>query len=260
MANFRVYVTIDVDSKKGDAAIKGVKSKLDKIPGKKKIQFESNAPGLMGSLRDLTVVLGGVTRGYRMAKRVITEVIAAQEKQVENEAKVRQAIESTNHAAGFQADQLIKLAAAWQRQYNIADEVILAAQTKLLSFANIAGDQFTRTLMASADIAVVMNQDVNAMTETVVQLGKALNDPLTGLTLLNRSGITFSEQQKEQIKYLAQNNQLLEAQGIILTELERQYGGQAKAIADLETGPMKAYRLALGDLKERMGAVGTSIM
>jgi len=260
MSNFRVFVTIDVDDKKGKSAIKDVKAKIDQIPGKKKIQFESNAQGLMGNLRDLTVVLGGVVRGYNMAKRAINEVIAAQELQIENEAKVRTEIQATGGAAGFQADQLIKLAAAWQQQYNIADEVILSAQAKLLSFTNIAGEQFTRTLMASADVAIIMNQDVNAMTETVTQLGKALNDPRVGLTLLNRAGITFTEQQKEQIYALQDENDLMGAQNIILTELERQYGGQAQAIAELETGPLKAYRLALGDLKERMGAVGSSIL
>ena len=62
-------------------------------------------------------------------------------------------------------------------------------------------------------------------------LGKALNDPIKGITALSRAGVTFTQGQKDQIKTLVESGNLLGAQKIIMGELEAQVGGTAEATA-----------------------------
>jgi hypothetical protein len=100
------------------------------------------------------------------------------------------------------------------------------AATQLTSFTNISVSAFDRVINVAGDVAQVMNQDVNS---AVTQLAKALNAPTQNLSALSRSGIQFTEQQKEQIKALEASGQLQAAQGLILAELERQYQGAAIA-------------------------------
>jgi hypothetical protein len=64
-----------------------------------------------------------------------------------------------------------------------------------------------------------------------VALGKALEDPIKGITALAKSGVTFTEQEKEKIKTLVESNNLLEAQDMVLKAIEKQVGGTSEASA-----------------------------
>ena len=86
-------------------------------------------------------------------------------------------------------------------------------------------------------------------------MGKALNDPIANLSALSRSGIQFSQDQKEVIKSLTESGRLAEAQTIILDELEKQYGGSAEAAAKAGTGGLKQLANSFGDLQEEFGAI-----
>ena len=253
-------IDVDVDSKRAEKDIKKVDSDIKKIPGKKTLTFESNAGNLITNIRDIGLALQAVTRGYRMVKDVIGNAINLATIQAEAEKKVEQAIRATGGACGYTTDQLKKMAKTMQQELNIGDEKILESQAILLSFTNVTGEQFPRALETAANISAVMTKQVDDISGSLVQLAKALNDPITNLTALSRSGIQFSEDQKELIKSLWQAGEQAKAQTVILDELEVQYGGQAKALRDLESGELRAYRLALGDLKERLGAVGQSVV
>jgi hypothetical protein len=69
-------------------------------------------------------------------------------------------------------------------------------------------------------------------------LGKALQNPIKGITALAKSGVDFTDQEKEKIKTLVESNKMLEAQDIVLAAIETQVGGTAKATAD-DTARMK---------------------
>ena len=74
--------------------------------------------------------------------------------------------------------------------------------------------------------------------QNAVQLGKALEDPIKGITALAKSGITFTASEKKKIEALVKSNKLLEAQDMILQAIEKQIGGTAKATAN-DTDKMK---------------------
>lgn len=138
-------------------------------------------------------------------------------------------------------DRLLRLAEATGRQTGIDNLSIKATQAKLLTFKNLAatadtvGGSFDRATMAALDMAAA---GFGSAEQNAVQLGKALEDPVKGITALARSGVTFTEQEKEKIKTLQETGKTLEAQNLILEAVEKQVGGTAKATAN-DTDKMK---------------------
>lgn len=132
------------------------------------------------------------------------------------------------------SERLGDLADTQARATGIDDDAILATQAKLMTFRELAktadevGGAFDRTTTAALDLAAA---GFGEATQNAVQLGKALNDPVKGLTALSRAGITFTEDEKEKIKVLVESGKMLEAQDTLLRAIETQVGGTAEATA-----------------------------
>jgi hypothetical protein len=206
----------------------------------------NSVAGLVG----VAFSVGAVVAFGRAAVRAFDQ----QEKAV---TKVRQALVSTGNASQLTLKQLTDEASRLQSETIFGDEQILEGATaQLLTFTNIAGDNFLRTQQVALDLSTVLGTDLQS---SAIQLGKALNDPVANLSALSRSGIQFSDSQKEVIKELANTNRLAEAQVVILEELERQYGGQARA-AVTGAGRITQFTNAVGDLFEVIGGRIISII
>ena len=156
-------------------------------------------------------------------------------------------LKSTQGAAGLNRDQLIQMAAAMQRVTTVGDEAVLGAESLLLTFTRIGGEVFPRALEAVLDLSQGMGQDLKS---SAILVGKALNDPIKGLSALGRAGVQFTEQQKAQITAMVEAGRVAEAQALILRELETQFGGAARAARDTLGGALKALQNAFGDLLE----------
>ncbi len=149
--------------------------------------------------------------------------------------KINAIIKATGGAAGKTGEELRESARALALNTLESTEGVLAAQQRLLTFRNITGDVFDRTIAASADLAAAMGQDLSGAS---VMLGRALEDPVRGITALTRTGTVFTDQQKEMIKTLVESGELQKAQTFILKELEDQYGGTAVAAAQGYAGAL----------------------
>lgn len=168
-------------------------------------------------------------------------------------AQVEQGLKTTENQVGRTSKELQNLASELQNNSLFGDEAILKDVTaQLLTFTNIAGTQFERTQQAALDLATRLDGDLKSAS---IQLGKALNDPVANLSALSRSGIQFSEDQKKTINALVETNRLADAQTIILDELQKQYGGSAKAAAEAGTGAFKQLSNSIGDLTESFGGI-----
>jgi len=168
-------------------------------------------------------------------------------------AQVEAGLRSTGNAVGYTSNQLQSMASDLQNNSLFGDEEILKGVTsQLLTFTNIANKEFERTQLAALDLATRLDGDLKSSS---IQLGKALNDPIANLSALSRSGIQFSEDQKKVINALQESGRLAEAQTIILDELEKQYGGSAKAAAEAGTGGIKQLSNSWGDLLEMFGEI-----
>ncbi len=161
-------------------------------------------------------------------------------------------IRATGGAAKISAAQVSTLAESLSNKTAIDDEAIQSGANLLLTFKNVrnevgrGNDIFNRATAAAVDLSAAGFGSLDSASK---MLGKALNDPLKGLTALGRAGVTFTDQQKKQIKTLVESGHVLDAQRIIMKEVESQVGGAAKAAAD----PMQRLGVIVANLKERLG-------
>jgi phage-related protein len=134
----------------------------------------------------------------------------------------------------------------------VDQNAIKGTQAKLLTFKELAatagdvGGAFDRATAAAVDLAAA---GFGSAEQNAVQLGKALQDPVKGITALARSGVTFTEQEKEKIRVLTESGQILEAQDLILQAIETQVGGTAAATANASD----KIAVAMSQLKETVG-------
>lgn len=191
---------------------------------------------------DLRGVFAALGAGY-----AVKEIIDKTAKQEQAFAQLEQGIISTDNAVGISAKNLAKYASDLQGVSTFGDEDIIQAMSQLVTFTNITGEEFKRTTAAALDLSTRMDGDLKG---SVVQLGKALNDPVANLSALSKSGIQFSEDQKDLIKTLVESGRQAEAQRVILSELERQFGGSAKAARETFGGAITGLNNAFGDLLE----------
>ncbi len=182
----------------------------------------------------------------------IKKIIAATKEQEAAVRQLEQGLATTGNAVGQSLDELTRKAAELQNVTTFGDEEIIRAQSQLVSFTNIVGEQFDKTLELAADLSTRFGTDLKS---SVLQLGKALNDPVANLSALSRSGIQFSKTQKDLIKDLIASGRQLEAQEVILAELETQFGGSARAARDTFGGALEGLSNAAGDLLEAKGGL-----
>lgn len=160
-------------------------------------------------------------------------------------------LKSTKGAAGISAKAIRDLAQEYEDLTTIDDKVIQSGENVLLTFTNIRKRAFEPALAAALDLSVAMDQDLKS---SVVQVGKALNDPIKGMTALQRVGVSFSEQQRKVIKRLVETGQSAKAQQIILRELNREFGGSAKAAAGGYRGSLNRLKDSVEDLQQSLAA------
>ncbi|MFN4354888.1 phage tail length tape measure family protein [Parvibaculum sp.] len=175
------------------------------------------------------------------------------EKQEKAVAAVDAALKSMGGTAGFSRNELHKMAGDLQAVSTFGDEDILSKVTaNLLTFGNVSGDAFKRAQQAALDLSARLDQDLQS---SAIMIGKALNDPVRGITALTRAGVTFTDQQREQIKAMVEVGDVAGAQALMLSELEKQFGGQAAAMANTSEGMRKQLANSWSDLLEDIGEI-----
>lgn len=166
------------------------------------------------------------------------------------QTKLEAVYRATGNAAGYSAEQSLLLSNQLAQLTNYADEAITEAQAMLGTFTQVEGDIFKDALVAALDLSEVFNQDLKS---SVIQLGKALNDPIKGVSALSEVGISFSETQREMIKELAEAGDVMGAQKVILDELTAEFGGAASAAAEGYGGKLNNLKEIFGQINEDVG-------
>ena len=191
--------------------------------------------------------LGAAYLGLRAAVGVIRSIVGATEEQSQAVAQMERGLRNLRGTTALTSAGLQEHAAGLQQVTTTGDEAIIRLQALLLTFRQIDDSNFNRVVEASLDLAAAIGQ---APRDAALQLGKALEDPVQGLTALRRSGTVFSQEQTAVIRQLAETNRLAEAQGLILAEVERQYRGAARAQRETVGGAGAALGNTIGDLLE----------
>jgi hypothetical protein len=170
--------------------------------------------------------------------------------------QVNAALASMGPVAGKTSEQLQRAAKSLETLSTFDDDDILKKVTaNLLTFGNVAGNEFDRAQQAAVNLSARLGQDLQS---SAIQVGKALNDPIKGITALRRVGIQFTADQQAMIKGMVETGNIAGAQGIILSELERQFGGAAKAARD--ASPTAAMQQQWRTFQETVGELALKVL
>jgi phage-related protein len=228
------------------------------------IIYKSDDSGLKAagkSLDGFSKKLGGIAAGIAAAFSIRAISSFAKESVLVAEAAqtAQNRLEAVAKATGvFGAetqkvtDRLGEFAKSQEMRLAVDDQVIKGVQAQLLSFkalgasADTVGGAFDRATVAAFDMAAA---GFGSAEGNAIALGKALENPMKGVTALARMGTTFTDQQREQIRVLQESGDMLGAQELILAEVESQYGGVAAATADASA----KLAIAGQNIKENFG-------
>jgi len=209
------------------------------------VTFGGNLKPLSSVLGQAKSLLGGWIGTVGSLLAAGSSVDAARE-DAAAQKKLAAVLAATGGAAGLTAAEISQLAGDLQMATNFADELTVSAAGTLATFKSIKGDVFKEALTTAQDLASVLDMDLNSAAR---QVGKALQDPVSGLASLHKLGIAFTEDQKKQIKELVETNRLYQAQHLVLDELKSSFGGAAKAMAS----PFTILKNTLGEVQEEIG-------
>ena len=161
-------------------------------------------------------------------------------------------IKTTGGVAHVTAGHVEALSASISNMTGIEDAEIGHGANLLLTFKNVRNEVgkganvFDRATAAAVDLSASGFGDVAGASK---MLGKALNDPIKGMTALGRAGVTFSAGQKKQIEGFIKAGDLLSAQKLIMGEVESQVGGAAAAsttAADKLANTFRIFKETIG--------------
>ncbi len=183
------------------------------------------ATGLFGKLRGMLASVAGVLSFATLVKGVKSVVSAGSDAE-QAMGQLEAAIASTGGAAGYTADQLLKMADDATKTSKFTTEQLVSMQVRLLSYTDVVGQQFPEAMQIAIDQAARLGISVEQSAEIV---GKALQDPVNAMSALSRQGFKLEESQKSLLKQLQATGKMAEAQAVIMDMLRESYAGAAAA-------------------------------
>lgn len=234
----KAFVSVGVDDSAVDKDMDDVKGKVSAGLGK----IQSSIGG----------VLGAIGLGVGVAKLISESgaAIEAAQRHLDAETQRGAVLKATGEAAGFNASQLEIHATALSALTTATETDITKMQAIMLTFTQVTGSEFLRANKIVLDMVGIFGNDAKG---AAIQLGKALNDPIKGVSALADVGVSFNVQQRETIRNLVEMNDLAGAQAVIMDELEAEFGGVAEALARTDAGQMKQMAAATENLQVQIG-------
>ena len=248
--------TIGVDTRRGTQNAKNLSTSF-KDAARSAALLEGPLGGVAGRLSALSAIGGGfnlvMVAGAASIASVgiaaLTNVRAFSELERQT-LRAEALIKSTGGTAGLTAKQINELAESIDKSTLASAAGARDAAAALLTFQSVSGENFKRTLVLAQDLAAIMGGDMRG---AAAALGRALEDPSVGLTLLTRRGISFTQSQKEMILAMHEAGDEMGAQNLMLSRLEQQLGGAGVGEAGGIAGKVDMVAFAWNKLKETMG-------
>lgn len=215
------------------------------------IKGKDQTGGLFGKLGGSLKTLGGIAAGIAAAGVVafgagLAFSVGQAREAIAGQKELASTIKATGGIAGVSAIEANRWAEALSKVTNFTDDAVLKGENMLLTFTNIGEKVFPRAAETVLDLATKFG----SVDQASVMLGKALNDPIRGLTSLTRVGVTFTEAQEKMITAMAEAGDIAGAQGAILDAIGSQgFAGLAKSMAD----PLIQLQNALSEIGETIG-------
>ncbi len=198
----------------------------------------------------LNAAMGFVQRGLGLVAQGIRAVATSGSEEQQSLAQLDAALASTGRQAEFTTAQLQAMADELEDGSMRTAEEIQSAQTRLLSYTDVASKEFPRAMQIIVDQQQRLGISIEQSAEIV---GRALQSPSEAIATLGRQGFKFEADQKRLLKQLEATGRKAEAQAVIMDMLTEAYGGAAAA-AKMGTfaGLLKTIDKQVGDFTKRV--------
>ncbi len=169
------------------------------------------------------------------------------------QAQYNRTLAAAGPIIGYNRQQMAAMASEVANMSAFSEGAARGAQQMLMRFSEVRGDQFHEAQLAAADLASAMGQE---LPQAAQRLGMALQNPVHGMQMLRREGITLSEQQKELIRSTSD----LETQQKLLLQFIRSNPVVAGAAATFRNSFAGQAQIVQNQWKGAMTSIGEALI
>lgn len=170
--------------------------------------------------------------------------------QSQAETRLETVMRQRTGATDEQINSIKELASAQQQLGIIGDEVQLSGAQQLATFINQKDS--IETLLPAMNNLLAQQRGINASEGDAVNIGNLMGKVMQGQTAaLTRVGVTFTEAQEQVLKYGTEQQRAAMLAQVITDNV----GNMNEALAGTPEGQLKQVSNAVGDMKERIGAL-----
>jgi hypothetical protein len=220
-------------------------------------QHSTNAlEASIGNLKSSAMSFAGILAGAFASFEFLSGSVEMFNEAEQASAQLNATMASTKNIAHLNRQALDEQSEALMKTSLFDDDVITSSQALLATFTKVKDTIYMEAIPAIVDMSTKMGGDLQG---TTLQVGKALNDPIKGITALSRAGVSFTAEQKKTIQTMVDMNDVAGAQRIILQELSTEFSGSALAAAEAGTGPFTVLKNEFNNTREEIGALVVSL-
>ena len=212
------------------------------------------------SLKTLSRNLAGTIAQYvsfgLILRQVATFMIkanAAAEEENIGFARLQSVIEATGRAAETSARQIDAMVDELELYSNADKQAAMDAAASLAIMESVPTSLFEQIFDTANDLSRVVGQDIGSAITTI---GRAMEEPVEGMTRLRRQGIFITKELQSQITELVEQNRLYDAQKLLLDDIQERVAGTAEKMAD--AAGMQSLMVALDRYYGSVGQLANS--
>jgi hypothetical protein len=239
----RLQAEVGADTKQFDSGMSHADQRIQQAPSKwaTSLKVGAGAALAVGGALVIKGVVGAISSGLTALRE--DQVVAAQTTAV---------IRSTGGAAHVTAAQIDALATSIQNTKAVEDQVVAADANLLLTFRAVRNEAGAGNDIFNQSVAVFEDMKRAMPSSSMVQFGKALNDPLKGLTALTKVGVTFDATQTKRIKQFMKEGKVVEAQKVILAEMNKEFKHSGDLYNATDAGQAEQFAFAVEDVQKAL--------
>lgn len=226
-------------------AAEGHSERLKKASGSA-LGFVSSMLGIASG----ATLVEGVSGAWEFLSESVSKAMEHANEAQQTQASLNASLQATGKTTGVTREMTDKLAESLSTVTTYSADNITSGEAMLAMYSNIGKNVFPQATKESLDLAAKLGISVPNAARL---LGRALNDPIKGVSQLTRYGITLSAAQQDQIKSFMKTNDVAGAQGVILQALHGRLGDVATSMGSTLTGRMQIFRNQMELMQEKIG-------
>jgi hypothetical protein len=206
--------------------------------------------GQMASFVGGQIIFAVLARAMMEVEKQIKDVATKTEEWDTALADLDAGLKSTAGVAGWTRQNAIDLANSLSTVTKYSNIAVLSVEDLALTFTGISAKVMPDAVGSILDLASKMKEDTKS---AAIQLGKALQDPILGMTTLRRVGVDFTKQDAEMVKGWVLHGEKAKAVAFILHEIHTEFGGNTQAEAQTLGGRLQVLNNQFDIMKETVG-------